>query len=101
HTVTSFGNTLQYNLLVGGRGSPSAPKKDCWLQSDGRWQRVHDLPEPRYRHRATAVVLPNDLYGVLVFGGKTSATKIAIDTLLWDRLNGWQVLRNLKSEPMP
>ncbi|OAP62679.1 hypothetical protein AYL99_01906 [Fonsecaea erecta] len=99
HTITSLRNGQ--NLLIGGRGSPSSPMKDCWLQTDSKWERVHDLPEPRFRHRAAAVVLPYDQYGVVVFGGKTSATRIAIDCLLWDRENGWQVLRSLKSDPMP
>ena len=101
HTITSFGSFLQYNLLVGGRASPSAPMKDCWLQMDGKWQRVHDLPEPRFRHRAAAVVLPHDQYGVIVYGGKTSSTRIAIDTLVWDKHNGWRVLHNVKDDPMP
>lgn len=102
HTITSFGNVFQFNLLVGGRTSPTNPLKDCWLQSSGgKWERVHDLPEPRFRHRAVAVVLPYDQYGVVVFGGKTSPTKIAIETLLWDKQNGWQVLRNVKADPMP
>ncbi|OQV06893.1 Galactose oxidase, central domain-containing protein isoform 1 [Cladophialophora immunda] len=99
HTITTLRNGQ--NLLVGGRGSPSSPMKDCWLQTDTKWERVHDLPEPRFRHRAAAVVLPYDQYGVVVFGGKTSATRIAIDCLLWDKENGWQVLRSLKSDPMP
>ncbi|KAJ9604400.1 tRNA methyltransferase ppm2 [Cladophialophora chaetospira] len=101
HTITSFGSRLEQNLLVGGRASPSAPMKDCWLQVDGKWERVHDLPEPRFRHRCAAVVLPHDQYGVVLYGGKTSATKVAIDTLLWDRHNGWQVLHNVKSDPLP
>ncbi|KIY04171.1 uncharacterized protein Z520_00863 [Fonsecaea multimorphosa CBS 102226] len=99
HTITTLSNGQ--NLLVGGRGSPSSPMKDCWLQTDSKWERVHDLPEPRFRHRAAAVVLPYDQYGVVVFGGKTSATRIAIDCLLWDKENGWQVLRSLKQDPMP
>ncbi|EXJ63507.1 uncharacterized protein A1O5_11556 [Cladophialophora psammophila CBS 110553] len=99
HTITTLHNGQ--NLLVGGRGSPSSPMKDCWLQTDSKWERVHDLPEPRFRHRAAAVVLPYDQYGVVVFGGKTSATRIAIDCLLWDKENGWQVLRSLKADPMP
>ncbi|OAG42950.1 hypothetical protein AYO21_02901 [Fonsecaea monophora] len=99
HTITTLHNGQ--NLLVGGRGSPSSPLKDCWLQTDSKWERVHDLPEPRFRHRAAAVVLPYDQDGVVVFGGKTSATSVAIDCLLWDRENGWQVLRSLKFDPMP
>lgn len=99
HTITSMASGQ--NLLVGGRGSPSAPMKDCWLQTGSKWERVHDLPEPRFRHRAAAVVLPYNQYGVVVFGGKTSATKVAVDCLLWDKTNGWQKLRSLKSDPMP
>lgn len=89
------------NILVGGRGSPSAPMKDCWLQIGSKWERIQDLPEPRFRHRAAAVVLPDKQYGVVVFGGKTSATKVAIDCLLWDKKNGWQKLRSLLKDPMP
>lgn len=99
HTITSMANGQ--NLLVGGRGSPLAPMKDCWLQTGSTWERVQDLPEPRFRHRAAAVVLPDNEYGVVIFGGKTSATKIAIDCLLWDKTNGWQILRSLRSDPMP
>ncbi|KAK6384447.1 tRNA methyltransferase ppm2 [Exophiala oligosperma] len=99
HTITTLANGQ--NILIGGRGSPSAPMKDCWLQTGSKWERIHDLPEPRFRHRVAAVVLPDKLYGVVVFGGKTSATKLATDCLLWDRKNGWQVLRSLLKDPMP
>jgi tRNA wybutosine-synthesizing protein 4 len=75
--------------------------RDCWLQTGSKWERIQDLPEPRFRHRAAAVVLPDNQYGVVVFGGKSSATKIAIDTLLWDRKTGWRKLRSLRSDPMP
>ncbi|KIV93932.1 hypothetical protein, variant 1 [Exophiala mesophila] len=99
HTITSLGNGQ--NILVGGRASPSAPMKDCWLQTGSKWERIQDLPEPRFRHRATAVVLPDNQYGVVVFGGKTSVSKVAIEVLLWDRKNGWQILKSLRSDPMP
>ncbi|EHY52861.1 tRNA methyltransferase ppm2 [Exophiala dermatitidis] len=99
HTVTSLDNGQ--NVLVGGRGSPSAPLKDCWLQTGSKWERIQDLPEPRFRHRAAGVVLPDNQYGVVVFGGKTSATKVALDCLLWDPKNGWQKLRSLLGDPMP
>ncbi|KAJ9496531.1 tRNA methyltransferase ppm2 [Exophiala xenobiotica] len=99
HTMTTLANGQ--NILVGGRGSPLAPMKDCWLQIGSKWERIQDLPEPRFRHRAAAVVLPDKQYGVVVFGGKTSATKVAIDCLLWDKKNGWQKLRSLLKDPMP
>ncbi|EXJ84388.1 hypothetical protein A1O3_05055 [Capronia epimyces CBS 606.96] len=99
HTITSLGNGQ--NVLVGGRLSPSAPLKDCWLQTGSKWERIQDLPEPRFRHRAAAVILSDNQYGVVVFGGKISATKVALDCLLWDHTNGWQRLRSLLSDPMP
>lgn len=99
HTITTLINGQ--NVLVGGRGSPSAPMKDCWLQNGSKWERIQDLPEPRFRHRAAAVVLPDNQYGIVVYGGKTSATKVAIDHLLWDKKNGWRKLRSLRSDPMP
>lgn len=66
HTVSTLQN--RQNLLVGGRASPSAPFKDCWLQTGNKWERIHDLPEPRYRHRAVSVILPDNTHGVIVFG---------------------------------
>ncbi|KAK4943096.1 tRNA methyltransferase ppm2 [Elasticomyces elasticus] len=99
HTITTLANGQ--NVLCGGRGSPSAPMKDCWLQTGSKWERVQDMPEPRYRHRTASVVLPDNQYGIVVFGGKTSATKVAIDCILWDRKNGWQKLRSLAKDPMP
>lgn len=99
HTITTMGNGQ--NILVGGRASPSAPMRDCWLQTGSKWERIQDLPEPRFRHRAAGVVLPDNQYGIVVFGGRTSATKVAIDVLLWDIKNGWQKLKSLRSDPMP
>lgn len=99
HTITTMGNGQ--NILVGGRASPSAPMRDCWLQTGSKWERIQDLPEPRFRHRACAVVLPHNQYGIVIYGGRTSATKVAIDVLLWDHQNGWQKLKSLRGDPMP
>lgn len=99
HTITTMGNGQ--NILVGGRASPSAPMRDCWLQTGSKWERIQDLPEPRFRHRACGVVLPHNKYGVVVYGGRTSATRVAIDVLLWDLQNGWQKLKSLRGDPMP
>ena len=99
HTVTTLQN--RQNLLVGGRGSPSAPFRDAWLQTGNIWERVHDLPEPRYRHRAVSVILPDNTHGVIVFGGKTSPTRVASDCILWGRRDGWQRLRSLNQDPVP
>ncbi|RMZ88369.1 hypothetical protein DV736_g4403, partial [Chaetothyriales sp. CBS 134916] len=99
HTVSTLLN--RQNILIGGRASPSVPFRDCWLQTGDKWERVHDLPEPRYRHRAVAIILPDGSHGVLVFGGKVSATKVADDFLLWVPRVGWQRLRSLGQDPMP
>jgi tRNA wybutosine-synthesizing protein 4 len=99
HTITTLQN--RQNLLIGGRTSPNNPLKDCWLQTGQRWERVHDLPEPRYRHRAACIILPDNTHGVIVFGGKTSATKVATQSLLWGPRDGWRRLRNLLHDPVP
>lgn len=55
HSLTDLGSAGV--LLVGGRGSPSSPLKDCWLfdKSLRAWKRTHDLPLPLYRHSVTAL----------------------------------------------
>ncbi|ETN42197.1 uncharacterized protein HMPREF1541_04138 [Cyphellophora europaea CBS 101466] len=99
HTLTTLQNGQ--NMLIGGRGSPSSPYKDCWLQTENKWQRVQDLPEPRYRHRAVSIMFPDNNHGVAIFGGKTSPTAVASDHLLWHPRTGWRKLRSLHQDPMP
>lgn len=99
HTLTTLQNGQ--NMLIGGRGSPSAPFKDCWLQTENKWQQVHDLPEPRYRHRAVSIMFPDNYHGVAIFGGKTSATTVASSHLLWHPRKGWRKLRSLHQDPIP
>ncbi|KPI36043.1 tRNA wybutosine-synthesizing protein 4 [Cyphellophora attinorum] len=99
HTMTTLQNGQ--NLLVGGRGSPASPYIDCWLQTENSWDRVHDLPEPRYRHRAVSIIFPDNNHGVVVFGGKTSATSVTADHLLWHPRTGWRKLRSLHQDPIP
>ena len=89
------------NMMVGGRRSPSQPLKDCWLQKGHVWYRIHDLPQGRYRHRLVPVTLPGNVFGAICFGGKISATQVAIEILLWEPLNGWRVLRTFGSDPKP
>lgn len=81
HTLTCL--TTGDLLLIGGRTSPSKPLYDCWVFSteNEKWEKVHDLPEPRYRH--CTVALPNGK--ALVYGGSDS-----FDWLVWSRQNGWE-----------
>lgn len=99
HVLTAMNNGD--NILVGGRLSPTQPRKDCWLQKGDTWYRIHDLPEPRYRHRVVGVTLPNNVYGAICFGGKTGPCKVAIDALLWEPSKGWRVLRIIGRDPKP
>ena len=99
HTVSTLQNGQ--NLLCGGRTSPNAPFKDAWLQTGDKWERIEDMPEPRFRHRAAAVVFPDNTHGAVVFGGKVSASKVAHDVLIWNPASGWSVLRSLRQDPMP
>ena len=99
HTVSTLQNGQV--LLCGGRASPDAPFKDAWLQTDDKWERVEDMPEPRFRHRVAPVVFPDNTHGAIVFGGKVSASKVAHDVLIWNPASGWSVLRSLRQDPMP
>ncbi|KAA8909141.1 hypothetical protein TRICI_004618 [Trichomonascus ciferrii] len=71
-------------LLVGGRTGPSKPLSDCWILRNFIWERVQDLPEPRYRH--TAAALPNG--DALIYGGKT--TTATSPWLVWNKERGWE-----------
>ena len=99
HTIQTLGNGR--SVLIGGRGSPSQPMKDCWIQTDTSWERIHDLPKPRYRHRAAPVNLPYNEFGLVVFGGKNGPSEVDCDTLLWSPKKGWTQLKSLKQDPVP
>lgn len=99
HTITTLNN--DDNLLVGGRASPKQAFKDCWLQQGNIWRRVHDLPEPRYRHRVVSITLPDNSAGALLFGGKTNPCNVVSDILLWEPLTGWRTLRTESRDPVP
>lgn len=99
HTITPLDSGQ--NFLVGGRGSPTSVFKDCWMQTGHLWERVHDLPQPRYRHRVVPVVLPDNSSGAICFGGKTDPCNVASDILLWEPNKGWRRLRVPGSDPMP
>lgn len=99
HICTAMSNGD--NILVGGRASPTQPLRDCWLQKGDTWQRIHDLPEPRYRHRVVPVILPNNVFGAVCLGGKTGPSNVALDILLWEPSKGWRLLRALRNHPVP
>lgn len=85
HTITDIGAAGA--LLVGGRTSPDNGSKDCWLYHKwlNIWERVDDLPQPLYRHRAARVGLDH----VLVSTGRIDSKTISSDFLIWSRQNGW------------
>ena len=99
HTITTLHN--RDIVLVGGRASPSAAMSDCWIHRGEGWDRIQDLPTPRYRHTAAPVILPGNLLGLIVFGGKDGPINVLTETLLWDTQNGWRKLQSLASDPMP
>ena len=99
HTITPLDNGQ--NLLVGGRASPTHVFKDCWLQIGNTWKRVHDLPQPRYRHRVVCIALPDNSPGAICFGGKIDACTVATDILLWEPQTGWRALRATGADPVP
>jgi len=85
HTITDLGDVGA--LLVGGRSSPDSGLTDCWLHHKwtNTWERVDDLPIPRYRHSATAIGAGS----VLIAGGKSNSRTIIKDFSLWSRRRGW------------
>lgn len=85
HTITDLGDVGA--LLVGGRTSPDNALGDCWLYHKwlGVWERVDDLPQPRYRHQAV-----NLGHGyVLVSTGRSNSQTISSDYLIWNRRRSW------------
>lgn len=97
HTLTDLGSNGI--LLVGGRGSPSNPLKDCWL-FDKRlkaWKRAQDLPTPLYRHAATAL---GDSGLALVLGGR-GETVPSDRCLLYHPDEGWIFCEVAGDKPAP
>lgn len=93
HTITTLRNGDI--ILVGGRASPAGAMRDCWIQRGSDWERIHDLPAPRYRHCAVPVILPGNVVGLIVFGGKEDQSRVHVDPLLWDLQTGWRHLITL------
>ena len=99
HSMNTMGNGCL--VLIGGRASPSEAMKDCWMRTESGWERIHDMPKPRYRHRAAPITLPHNKYGMVVFGGKNNTTDVDTDTILWTPDEGWTRLSSLKQTPVP
>lgn len=98
HTATPL--TGDGCLLAGGRASPAAAFQDCWLRKGVQWQPTHSLPEPRFRHSAVKVTLPDNLEGVLIYGGKTSDGQILDSWIMWtENRNGWQTVETFGEKP--
>jgi tRNA wybutosine-synthesizing protein 4 len=99
HTITKLKNGD--SVLIGGRTSPSAAMQDCYMHTQSGWESVQDLPCPRYRHSAAAVLLPNSVPGILLFGGKSATDQVQHNVLLWDRATGWRTLQVFRTGPQP
>ena len=100
HTITKLRDGQL--VLVGGRTSPAAAMKDCYIQTGSNWESIQDLPSARFRHSAAAVVLPNAVSGLLVFGGKSAPDQVQGEIVLWDGASGWrsvQVLAGRRLQP--
>ncbi|KAL3421947.1 leucine carboxyl methyltransferase [Phlyctema vagabunda] len=96
HSMTDLGNDGA--LLVGGRTSPDTALVDCWVYHKwlNTWERVDDLPEPRYRH--AAVSLGNGT--VLISTARKNSRTVLDDYLIWSRPYGWvRCERTSKQEP--
>jgi len=98
HSITDLGDAGQ--LLLGGRTSPDNALRDCWLYHKwtSSWERIDNLPQPRYRH--SAVHLGHGC--VLVSPGRKTSRDLAGDFFVWSRCHGWRVCHISSSEaPCP
>lgn len=98
HTITDLGVTGA--LLVGGRMSPDNALADCWLYHkwQNAWERVDDIPRPRYRH--AAVDLGNGC--VLVAAGRSNSQTVLDEFVIWSRRLGWvPCTKSLGDGPLP
>ncbi|KAK4164974.1 tRNA wybutosine-synthesizing protein 4 [Cladorrhinum sp. PSN259] len=84
HSITDLGDSA---ILVGGRGSPSSPFRDCWLYNKEQnvWTRTSDLPTPLHRHSITSL---GDSGWVLLVGGR-GETEVFDGCLAFHAQHGW------------
>ena len=86
HTITDLGDAGA--LLIGGRTSPDNARADCWIYHKwpGVWERIEDLPQPRYRHGAVSLG-----HGyVLMSPGRSDSRNIDGTFMIWNRQFGWK-----------
>ncbi|KAK1998871.1 leucine carboxyl methyltransferase [Colletotrichum falcatum] len=90
HTLTDLGSAG--TLLAGGRASPSAAFKDCWLfrKVFNTWERVEDLPSPLFRHSVTRL---GSSSLALLAGGRTNHFRTSAEYLLFNPTKGWSKCR--------
>lgn len=103
HAVTRLGSTSNC-MLTGGRTSPDKASAESWLRLEGKWRRVQDLPQGRYRHCAVPLVLPTQprpAHTILMFGGKTSSGLVLDEWLIWTGETGWQQVTIVGEERPP
>lgn len=76
------------SLLVGGRASPSAPLRDCWVfdKSSHSWSKSDDLPISLYRC-GTARLGQSNM--TLLIGGKSGTSTLFNGCLLHCPGSGW------------
>ncbi|KAJ5101732.1 LCM-domain-containing protein [Penicillium alfredii] len=101
HTVTTLNRERGDCILVGGRASPTAPFRDCWLRRNNEWCQTHPLPEPRFRHSAASVSLEEGSDWTLIYGGKSESNQILDSWLLRNSSDGqgWQALDSRRPQP--
>lgn len=93
HTITDLKDSA---LLIGGRTSPDKALSDCWLydKKNSSFERLPDLPMPRFRHAAIAI--GDDL--VLVLGGKSDSRNVVEDCLILYKSGGWKKIEQIGTD---
>ncbi|KAL0262649.1 tRNA methyltransferase ppm2 [Diplodia seriata] len=106
-TITNVASGDDLFLLAGGRESPSKAAAGTWLvTSTGRSISADSFNADRvfngrYRHCAVPVLVDNktDAPGVLIYGGKSDASTVLGDFLLFDlKKQSWSVVPCVESE---
>lgn len=89
HTATLLEITREI-VLIGGRTAPNKPLSDCWKLTKGKWNRISDLPNPRFRHHSISTIASN----VIVFGGRGDREFSEMNWIQYDnKENNWVELK--------